>query len=55
MGANIGTTVTTQILRLANLEGDTGGGLFLELCKPSNFFCDPCRCRHNNYNDRKAK
>lgn len=37
MGANIGTTVTTQILRLANLEGDTGGGLFLELCKPSNF------------------
>lgn len=37
MGANIGTTVTTQILRLANLEGDSGGGFLLELCKPSNF------------------
>lgn len=37
MGANIGTTVTTQILRLTNLEGDSGGGFLLELCKPSNF------------------
>ena len=37
MGANIGTTVTTQILRLANLEGDAGSGFFLDLCKPSNF------------------
>ena len=37
MGANIGTTVTTQILRLANLEGESGGPLLLQLCKPSNF------------------
>ncbi|MGN0623795.1 MAG: Na/Pi cotransporter family protein [Oscillospiraceae bacterium] len=37
MGANIGTTVTTQILRLAKLEGDSGSGFFLDLCKPSNF------------------
>lgn len=37
MGANIGTTVTTQILRLANLEGDSNSGFLLELCKPSNF------------------
>lgn len=37
MGANIGTTVTTQILRLSNLEGDENAGFFLQLCKPSNF------------------
>ncbi|MGN0602036.1 MAG: Na/Pi cotransporter family protein [Oscillospiraceae bacterium] len=37
MGANIGTTVTTQILRLANLEDDNSAGFFLQLCKPSNF------------------
>lgn len=37
MGANIGTTVTTQILRLANLEGDSNASLLLQLCKPSNF------------------
>ncbi|MGN1114727.1 MAG: Na/Pi cotransporter family protein [Oscillospiraceae bacterium] len=37
MGANIGTTVTTQILRLSSLENDSGAGFFLQLCKPSNF------------------
>jgi phosphate:Na+ symporter len=37
MGANIGTTMTTQILRLANLEGDDSGPFLLQLCKPSNF------------------
>lgn len=37
MGANIGTTMTTQILRLTNLEGETGGPFLLQLCKPSNF------------------
>ena len=37
MGANIGTTMTTQILRLTNLEGDNGGPWLLQLCKPSNF------------------
>lgn len=37
MGANIGTTVTTQILRLANLENDSSAGFLLQLCKPSNF------------------
>ena len=33
MGANIGTTVTGQILRLSDVAG---GGLFMELVKPSN-------------------
>ncbi|MEG0896525.1 MAG: Na/Pi cotransporter family protein [Ruthenibacterium sp.] len=33
MGANIGTTVTGQILRLSDVSG---GGLFMELVKPSN-------------------
>lgn len=33
MGANIGTTVTGQILRLSDV---TGGGFFLQLVKPSN-------------------
>ena len=37
MGANIGTTMTTQILRLTNLEGDSSGPAILQLCKPSNF------------------
>ncbi len=37
MGANIGTTMTTQILRLTNLEGETDGPFLLQLCKPSNF------------------
>ena len=37
MGANIGTTVTTQILRLTGIEGDSSAGFFLQLCKPSNF------------------
>lgn len=37
MGANIGTTMTTQILRLTNLEGESGGPFLLQLCKPSNF------------------
>ena len=37
MGANIGTTITAQILRLTNLEGDSGGGFFLNLLKPSIF------------------
>lgn len=37
MGANIGTTMTTQILRLTNLEGDSSGPALLQLCKPSNF------------------
>lgn len=36
MGANIGTTMTTQILRLTNLEGDSSGPAILQLCKPSN-------------------
>lgn len=37
MGANIGTTMTTQILRLTNLEGEADGPFLLQLCKPSNF------------------
>lgn len=37
MGANIGTTMTTQILRLTHLEGDSSGPAILQLCKPSNF------------------
>lgn len=37
MGANIGTTVTTQILRLTGIEDDSSAGFFLQLCKPSNF------------------
>ncbi|MDD6991201.1 MAG: Na/Pi cotransporter family protein [Oscillospiraceae bacterium] len=34
MGANIGTTVTTWILSLTGLEGDS---LFIQFCKPKNF------------------
>ena len=34
MGANIGTTVTTWILSLTGLEGDS---LFIQFCKPANF------------------
>ncbi len=38
MGANIGTTMTTQILRLTNLEGDSSGPCYIAaLQKPSNF------------------
>ena len=37
MGANIGTTMTTQILRLTSLEGGNNDPFFLQLCKPSNF------------------
>lgn len=37
MGANIGTTMTTQILRLTRLEGESDGPFILQLCKPSNF------------------
>ncbi len=35
MGANIGTTVTGQILRLADLESNESVGFFLELIKPT--------------------
>lgn len=35
MGANIGTTVTGQILRLGDLENNAGVGSVLELLKPS--------------------
>lgn len=34
MGANVGTTVTTWILSLSGLEGDS---LFIQFCKPKNF------------------
>lgn len=34
MGANIGTTVTTWLLSLSGLEGDT---IAIQLCKPENF------------------
>lgn len=34
MGANIGTTVTTWLLSLSGLEGDS---LFIQFCKPENF------------------
>lgn len=34
MGANIGTTVTSQILRLSDLSGDN---IFVQLLKPSSF------------------
>ena len=34
MGANIGTTVTTWILSLTGLKGDS---LFIQFCKPANF------------------
>lgn len=33
MGANIGTTITAQIIRLMDI--DSGGNVFLEFCKPS--------------------
>ena len=33
MGANIGTTITAQIIRLMDI--DAGGNLFLEFCKPA--------------------
>ncbi|MCM1524586.1 MAG: Na/Pi cotransporter family protein [Ruminococcus sp.] len=34
MGANIGTTVTTWLLSLSGIEGDS---LFIQFCKPENF------------------
>lgn len=34
MGANIGTTVTTWLLSLSGLEGDS---ILIQLCKPENF------------------
>lgn len=34
MGANIGTTVTGQLIRLSDISG---GSLLLELCKPNSF------------------
>lgn len=37
MGANIGTTMTAQILRLAKLEGSSNGNFFIDLIKPTNF------------------
>lgn len=37
MGANIGTTMTAQILRLAKLEGSENGSFFIDLIKPTNF------------------
>ena len=37
MGANIGTTMTAQILRLAKLEGSKNGNFFIDLIKPTNF------------------
>lgn len=36
MGANIGTTITAQILRLSDLESNETAGLLLQLCKPSS-------------------
>ncbi|MGI5895548.1 MAG: Na/Pi cotransporter family protein [Oscillospiraceae bacterium] len=35
MGANIGTTVTAQILRLGDLEGNANANFFLSLLKPT--------------------
>lgn len=35
MGANIGTTVTAQILRMGDLEGNADANFFLSLLKPS--------------------
>ena len=35
MGANIGTTVTAQILRLGNLENDTNVNFFMRLLQPT--------------------
>ena len=37
MGANIGTTMTAQILRLAKLEGSGDSSFFIGLIKPTNF------------------
>ena len=37
MGANIGTTMTAQILRLAKLEGSKNGNFLIDLIKPTNF------------------
>lgn len=37
MGANIGTTMTAQILRLAKLEGSSDSNVFIDLIKPTNF------------------
>lgn len=34
MGANIGTTITAQIIRLMDVESN--GNIFLEFCKPDN-------------------
>ncbi|MBR1422097.1 MAG: Na/Pi cotransporter family protein [Ruminococcus sp.] len=36
MGANIGTTMTAQILRLTKLEGSGDGGFFINFIKPTN-------------------
>ncbi len=36
MGANIGTTMTAQILRLANLEGSGDSSFFVNFIKPTN-------------------
>lgn len=36
MGANVGTTVTAQILRLTDLEGNESANLFLQVLKPSS-------------------
>lgn len=35
MGANIGTTVTAQILRLGDLDSDANANLFLQFLKPT--------------------
>ncbi len=37
MGANIGTTMTAQILRLTKLEGSGEGNFFINFIKPTNF------------------
>ncbi len=34
MGANIGTTVTSWILSLSGIQGDS---FWIQLCKPANF------------------
>ena len=51
LGANIGTTITAQILRLSGGEGS--GNLFMDLLKPKNLAYIHRAGRRNHYDDCK--
>ena len=51
LGANIGTTITAQILRLSGGEGS--GSLFMDLLKPEESGIYHRTCRRNHYDDCK--